>query len=222
MQPNAPYTPAPAPSPQPQAPTPEQTPGYDFIMNPSKPPRRRLLPQGTSPIIRVGIVLASLLVLVILFSVIRSFFSHSNTPALTTVVQDQQEMIHITTNANQLTNGQQTLSTSYHNFSLTAQLSLTSAQSDLLTYMQNNGKKVKAKTLAATISKNLDDQFTAAATNNTYNQLFKQTMQNKLNQYEQALKIAYGQTKGPKGRALLSKEYDAAQLLLTQLNEPSN
>jgi hypothetical protein len=88
--------------------------------------------------------------------------------------------------------------------------------------MQNNGKKVKAKTLAATISQNLDNQFTAAATNNTYDQLFKQTMQNKLTQYERALKIAYSQTKGPKGRALLSKDYDAAQLLLTQLNEPAN
>jgi hypothetical protein len=221
MQPDSSYPPAPQPSPQPQ-PTPPpggQTPGYDFIMNPSKPPRRSILPTiGGSPLIRVIIVLGVVLILFVLFAIIKSFFTHSNVPALITVAQDQQEMIHIISKPVQVNGQPASLSSNNKAFAITAQLSLASAQSDLVTYLQNNGKKVKPKTLNQTIDLSLDKQFVAAATNNTYDQLFQQTMQNKLNEYEQALKIAYGQTKGPKGRQLLNQEFNGAQLLLKQLN----
>lgn len=191
-------------------------------MNETKPPRRSLLPIGSSPLIRVAVVLGGLLILLVLFLIIKGLFGHSNIPALVTVAQDQQEIIHLTTNPGQQKNGPPaSLSVASQNFAITAKLSITSAQSDLIQYMQNNGKKVKPKTLSLKVSKNLDDQLTGAIANNTYDQLFKQTMQNKLGEYEQALKIAYKETKGPKGRTLLSNDYNSAQLLLQQLNSPA-
>lgn len=88
--------------------------------------------------------------------------------------------------------------------------------------MQKNGKKVKTKTLGLKINTMTDQQLTAAATNSTYDATFKQIMQTQLTDYQTAIKQAYQQTAGAKGRKLLNDDYKASQLLLTQLNSPSS
>lgn len=223
---------APVPSQQPQPQTQPQpvdpnSPDYGFIVQPPKPPRRGLsLPGfsgGSSLVVRIIIALGGLLVLLIIFAVMKSLLSGGgNTQILVTVAQDQQEMIHILSGTGQ--NGQQqaVLSASNQNFAATAQLSLTSAQTQLITYMKTNGKKASTKTLSLKVSPATDQQLTTAASNSTYDTTFKQIMQSKLTNYESALNAAYKQTKGPKGRKLLINEYKGAQLLLTQLNSPAS
>jgi len=212
--PNNPYQ-QPAPTPQPS--------GYDFITNPAPEPKRgpNLLPSNASAPMRVAIVVGGLLVLLILFLIIKGVLSGGgNTDALINVAQDQQEIIHVTTNATG--NTQTGLSTTNQNFAVTAQASLTSDQQQLITYLANNGHKVKDKTLSLKISADLDQQLQTAATNSTYDSTFKQTMQNLLSDYQQALRTAYQQTTGPKGRALLSDQFNASKLLLQQLNTPAS
>ncbi len=232
MQPDSPYPPPPPVGPpiQPSgAPSGDGTPppDYGFITQPPKPPRRSLglpsLPSNGPPFLRIAIVLGGLLVLLILFVIIKSLLSGGgNTQALTTVAQDQQEMIHILTNGTTASTQQQAvLSSADQNFAATAQLSLTSAQNQLIVYLKNNGKKVSTKTLNLKVSPATDQQLTTAASNSTYDTTFRQVMQSKLTNYEAALKAAYKQTKGRKGRQLLSNEYNGAQLLLTQLNSPA-
>lgn len=230
MQPDSSYPPPPPVGPpiQPSgAPSGDGTPppDYGFITQPPKPPRRGLtLPGNGSPLMRIVIVLGGLLVLLILFVVIKGLLSGGgNTQALTTVAQDQQEMIHIITNGTTAATQQQAvLSSADQNFAATAQLSLTSAQKQLVAYLKTNGKKISLKTLNLKISPAIDQQLTTAASNSTYDTTFKQVMQSKLTNYEAALKAAYKQTKGRKGRQLLSNEYNGAQLLLTQLNSPAS
>jgi hypothetical protein len=213
MQPNSPYQPVPPPQPH----------EYDFLVNSQKPPKRslNLLPSNSSMPIRIAVVVGGLLILIIVFSIIRSVLSGGgNTPALTTVAQDQQEIIHLTQNATQ---GQQiSLSTTNQNFAVTADASLTSAQSQLLDYMKANGHKVKLKTLDLEISTTLDTQIKTAITNSTYDSTFKSIMQNQLSDYQQALRSAYQQTSGAKGRKLLSDQFNGAQLLIKQLNSPAS
>jgi hypothetical protein len=175
--------------------------------------------------VRIAIILGGLLVLLILFVIIKGLLSGGgNTAALTAVAQDQQEMIHILTNGAGTSGSQQqaVLSSDNQNFAATAQVSLTSAQSQLLTYMKNNGKKVSTKALSSGVSPSIDQQLTTAAGNSTYDSTFKGIMQTQLKNYETAINTAYKQTSGTKGRQLLIEEYNGAQLLLTQLNSPSN
>ncbi len=47
-------------------------------------------------------------------------------------------------------------------------------------------------------------------------------MQSQLSDYQQALRAAYQQTSGPKGRKLLSDQFNASKLLLLQLNAPAS
>jgi hypothetical protein len=223
-----------APPQQPQAQVQPQSvdpnsPDYGFIVQPPKPPKRGLsLPgfSGGNPlVVRIIVVLGGLLVLLVVFAVIKGLLSGGgNTQALVTVAQDQQEMIHILTNSAGQGGSQQqaVLSASNQNFAATAKLSLTSAQTQLITYMKTNGKKVSTKTLGLKISPATDQQLTTAASNSTYDTTFKQVMQTKLTDYETALGAAYKETKGPKGRKLLINEYNGAKLLLTQLNSPAS
>lgn len=194
---------------------------------PARPHRGLHLPGvggNTSPIIKIGATLAGLLLIVIIFAIAKSLFSGGgNTAALTTVAQNQQSMIHIIENGPGADSQQQApLSDNTQNFAATADASLNSAQQQLIQYMKNNGKKVSLKTLNLKIDSAIDQQLTTAAGNSTYESTFKQVMQSQLVNYEKSLRAAYQQTSGPKGRALLSQEFDGAQLLLQELNMPPN
>ena len=199
-------------------------PDYGFITEPSKPPRKPLsLPSlgGNSSLpVRIAVVLGGLLTLIIIFAIAKSLFSGGgNTQALTAVAQQQQSMIHILSSSS---SNSSTLSENDQNFAATANVTLTSAQHELVHYMAANGKKVKAKTLKLKISPSVDKQLTTAASDNTYDSTFKQVMQGQINTYEKTLRAAYQQTTGPKGRALLKDQFQGAQLLLTQLNSPDS
>jgi hypothetical protein len=217
MQPNSPsnspYQPVPPPQPH----------EYDFLVNAQKPPKRSFkLPGSSSLPLRIAVVAGGLLILIIIFSIIKSALSGGgNTQALITVGQDQQQIIHIT---DAITQGDQqtTLSGTNQNFAVTANAALTSAQAQLLAYMKTNGHKVSTKTLSMRVSANLDEQLKTAIANTTYDSTFKSVMQGQLSDYEQALRTAYKQTSGPKGRKLLSDQFNGAQLLLQQLNTPAN
>lgn len=215
-----PYGPPPAPE-HPQS----EEPDYGFIMEPPKPARRGLSLPGffgpdSSLLARVALVLGGLLALIIIFAIARSLFSGGgNTAALTSVAQSQQSIIHVITNGPGQDNQQQaTLADSTKNFSATAQATLTSAQAQLIQYMADNHKKINEKDLDLKIDPAIDAQLSTAAANSTYDSAFRQAMKTQLTSYEQALQEAYKQTTGPKGRALLSQEFDDAQLLLRQLD----
>jgi hypothetical protein len=222
-QPNPAVAPQPAPaagSPAAAVPaTPAQP--YDFIVNPELAPVKRsfsgLSLGGNSLATRLLVASAGLLLLVIIVAVFKSLLSGtSNLPSFVTVVQNQQELIHLSTNATT----QAGLPVDSVNFASTAELSLTSAQSALTNYLKVNGnKKISTELASINVSSSVDSQLTAAASAGTYDQTFRQIMQTDLGQYQNSLKLAYQKTTGPKGRALLTSDYHQAQLLVTQLNQ---
>jgi hypothetical protein len=194
--------------------SPEQA--FDFIINPETPVRKPLLPGFSSMALRAAAVSGGLLVFLILFVVIKGFITGSSPlPGFVSVVQDQQELLHLIAS----TDGQHDLTTANQNFVATAQLSLDSSQSDLISYLAKNGNKVDKKQVNLKISQTTDTQLANSTSAGTYNQTFKEVMKSKLNAYSQDLQQTYQQTKGEKGKALLSSQYDQAKLLLIQLED---
>lgn len=186
-------------------------------MNPQKPPRRPLLsglPGSHGLPGRLLYVAGGLLVLVILIVIIKGAFGGSNFTGFVTVAQDQQELIHLATNATQ----QQTISAANLNFASTVRLAMTTSQANLIQYLLNNHHKLNNKTLSLKVSAAADQQLTNAVAATTYDQTFQQIMNGKLKAYSSDLRQAYQMNKGPKGRALLNDDYNQAQLLLTQLD----
>ena len=124
----------------PQSPneTPPPANNYDFITNPAAPPKRSLV-NGSSTLSRVLVVLVGLFVLLILFVGAKNILSADggNSVALAKVANRQQEIINRTTEA---VDGTQPLSSNSAAIVVTTQVSLTSAQSQLLAYLKTQNQ----------------------------------------------------------------------------------
>lgn len=202
---------------QPQPQSPDQA--YDFINNPIKPPKEPLLSKitGGSLVLRIVLAVGILIFFIIAISVFKSISNRSTAAtaaALISVVQDQQELLHIVGESAQ----QSGLASNHQNFAATLKLSVASSQSQLISYILAGHQKLTTQQLNLKISSSVDSQLSNAITDNTFDQTFQQVMQSQLNSYGKDLQKAYAQDKGPKGRAILKDSYDQAQLLYTQLS----
>jgi hypothetical protein len=207
-----------------QQPTPNQTTApaspYEFITNPKQPVRRPLslpLPglSGVSPFAR-RLLTASLglFVLIILIAVVKSALSGtSNVPSLLAVAQDQQELVHLTTNAQN-----SALSLNDQNFVATAQLAVASAQTQLVHYLNINGHSVSDTELNLKVSSSIDQNLTQAQSAGTYTQSFNSTLVTQLSNYLSDIRQAYKLTSGVHGKALLSSDFNQAQLMLGEIS----
>lgn len=203
MQPNAPNL------------TPVTQPNYDFIVNPSKPPAKAPFSGFGSLPIKIAFIGGGLILLMIIFVVIKSFTGGtSNSASMITVVQEQQALIHITTASTK----QAGTNVKTQNSSATIQATVTSDQTQLLAYFKTNGLKITTATENLKVSTTVDAQLATAASAGTYDSTYQTVIQTALTNYSNALKIAYNQTKGPKGRALLSTDFDSTQLLIKQIS----
>jgi hypothetical protein len=193
-------------------------PTYDFILNNDNGPKPSFklaapLPGLSSNLGRTLVVIGILFVLVIGYSVLMSAISgQSNVPAILSVLEDQKELIHITTNASQ-----QSLPENSQNFAYTAQISLASNSGQLIKYLAINHDKFKQADLNLKINSATDLELSNSTESGTYSQTFAQVANLQIKTYMSDLSHAYNLTKGPKGRALLKNDYNQANLLLAQL-----
>lgn len=198
--------------------TPNETPppanNYDFITNPAPVPKRSVV-NGSSTLARVVVVLVGLLVLIILFVGAKNILSADggSSVALAKVANRQQTIIIRTTEA---LDGTQALSSNSAAVVVTTQVSLTSAQSQLLAYLKTQNQKVTKNQLIDPGASAITAQLTAATTAGTYDATLQQVLKNLLLDYQSTLKQAYEKTSSARGRELLQKDYDGATLLLKQ------
>jgi hypothetical protein len=167
---------------------------------------------------RIAVVAVGLLFLLVMLSVGKGLLSPK--PKLAEVVatvQRQQAILHVIDGALQ----QQSLSETNKSFALTTSLALGTSESQLITYLQGAGTKLKPQDLGLKISATVDSDLAASVANNAYNPAFKQTMETQLTAYSGGLKQAY-LSAGSVGRKLLKDDYNQAQLLLLQLHAPGN
>lgn len=198
---------------------------YAFITNPDVPVKRSssllTLLSGKSLMTRIAVIGGGLVVLLVVISVLRGLVSGSfNLQPFLVVLQDQQELIHITSDASQPQSGQPALPANYQNFLATTKLTVTSAQEQLLIYLAKNNQKVNTAELRYNTS--IDSQLTTAESNDTYTLTFQQIMNSQLDTYKTNLVQAYDKTSGKKGRAQLRSDYNQLKLLIKQFNQANN
>ena len=215
----------PAAAPEEPAGPPDRDASYSFITDPAAAPPHKsvgdMIPTGNSAVIRAALIGGGLIILIIIFMLFRNVLSSGNkatAAVLINVAQDQQEMVHLASNAYIQT----TLSDGGRNFAANVQLSMGSSQSQLVSYMATNHIKVGGKKLNLKVTTSLDDQLTAAAGAGTYDQDFKKIMKTKLDAYAGDLQAAYKQETGKKGRTLLKDSFDQIKLFEYQLNQQAS
>jgi len=206
----------PAPSGQyiPENPAPASpTAHYDFILNPAKPPKA---PGSGSIGKRLAVVAGVGVVLLIAIILVGSLLGGKSggITGIITVAQEQTEVMRVAGQAAGHTNTPRV-----RNLVTNTTLTLTSSQQQLLAYLKQNHQKVDDKVLALKHSTQTDSSLSNAVATNTFDPVFVGILQNDLANYAQAVRTAYKASPGPKGKALLQKEYDSAQLLIQQSKE---
>ena len=198
-----------------QQPAVERSP-YDFIFNPQQPAKKTPVLATGSKTTRIAIFGGGLVALVIIGIIVSSIIGGggSNLQPVITVTEEQTELIRVAAAGTQHAVNQKTQNLAYN-----VQLAMESARNQTLDYLATNHQKVGAKTLALKHSTVTDTALTNALTASTYDSTFTDILQTDLVTYSQQLKTAYNANPGPKGKTLLSKQYDAAQLLITQTKQ---
>lgn len=203
-------------------PPPPQHGEYEFIMSPNAAESKKpLIPVNGSPLVKLALGGVGLILLFIVFSVVRGLLSGpSPYPSYAGIAQDQQNLIHLTTNALD----QQSLSTGNRQFAATAKVSLISAQKDMLKYLEKNKYKINDKQLELGISSATDKRLETAAAATTYNSTFNEIVKDELTDYKSHLQQTFQKYEIKNGRALLSENYKQADLLIKQLDKanPAN
>jgi hypothetical protein len=202
---------------------PQNTGQYDFFMSPEKPSRRSMLPGlsgGNSMIMRIAVIGGIFVIIVICLVVLSSLFSSGgNLPKLTTVAQQQSELIRVATLATNEGSAQTSQST--NNFTQSCLLSMTTAQQQLLGFMSSHGKKLGSKDLSKAQDPNTDSALSAAAAASNFDSIYTTIMGRQLGSYETALKDAYSSASNSTEKQILSDDFAGAQLLVTELNSPT-
>lgn len=204
-------TPGPSPAP-PAYPTVPQTSNgqYDFIMDAGGNPGGA----SSSMTKRILIVAGGALLLIIvawIFMATAFKGASLDTASLITITQQQNELSRISADATKNAEAATTI-----NFAANTELSLESSQSNILSFMKKNGKKVDNKTLLLTKSTKTDTQLAEAKASGTYDAVYLEIAQSQLTHYSQSLKSAFNNASGSTERQLLSNAYSQAQLLLEQ------
>lgn len=164
-------------------------------------------------ITKIALIGGALLLILIIGVTIKSVTTKpSGTSYFLAVAQDQQAILHVAG----ATAIQQNIATTTLNSAVTVNASMTSALSNLSAYLKSSGIKVSTAQLNAKISATTDTQLTNAVSAGTYESTYATVMDSLLQTYSKDLKIAYSHASGPKGRELLSAQYNDAQLLIAQ------
>jgi hypothetical protein len=194
---------------------------YDFITNSQTPKSTpSLLLSGKPLILRIAVFGGGLIVLLILASIIKGLLVPGfNDKPFLSVLQDQQELIHLTGDALGAENGNANLSLADQNFIANAQLTLTSAQTQLTNYLTLNKQIVTPREQNLKVSTSLDNQLVTALSAGNYPATFQGIMSNQLAAYTSDMRQAYAETSGVRGHNQLRMDISQNALLIMQLNE---
>jgi hypothetical protein len=198
-------------------------PDYNFIIQNS--PKKKLLSFGLgSPRTNIIKVLVGFLILLIIFILLKGFFS--STPFSKTdflvVLQDQNNILNIISSDITSPSIQSVLSTNNNNFATETALVLGTDQANTISYLKNNNVSFSTTQLNLGINPNYGTELNNALSSNSLNQTFNQIILNLLDSYKNDLSTCYRAEKGPIGRKLLIKEYKNANYLIKMVNDPKS
>ena len=207
-----------------QAPAPSQPSGqfnpsqYDFITNPSKPPKKSVLPgRGSSKTQRIVIVVAGLVILFMLIFIFASLLSssgRSNTEQLTVVLQTQTEVSRVAEIGENKSSTEDA-----KKLAATVNIVVESQKNQLNGLLAKQDIKVNAKQLSAGKDAKTDETLTTAEKNGRFDDAFVQTMRTELEDYQKTLKTAYDGSPSKSVREALDADYQQVALLLEDITK---
>ena len=187
---------------------------FDFIMNPEQ--QHRSSGGGSSFAVKLLVIVGALFVVMILAVVVMNLLGGgggTNKTALLSVAQDQTEIIRLADSGLESSVGQ-----ANKNFAVNLKLATSTQKTDLLTYMDSKGIKPKDKDLGLKQSASNDTVLANAKSSSTFDSAFKSVMRENLLTYQKDLNAAYGDA-DQAGQQVLKADFNATQLLLTQLSQ---
>lgn len=186
---------------------------YQFIVDTDHTKKKVRLPAGNSKQSRIFIVVGGLFVLLIIGIVIASLISNAANAGkadLLKVAQKQAELVRVSKLGMDRAKG-----SSAQNLATTVNLSLQSDQATLLSSLRSAGVKVSAKELSLGKNPKTDIALTTAEQSNKFDEVFIETIQTQLVDYQRSLKTAYDKASSKKLKQTLSAQFDTAGLLAT-------
>jgi hypothetical protein len=187
------------------------SPDYNFIMN-NAPKKKGLFAIGSKPK-RLLMVVAGVGLLIVVFGLIFSFIFGSdsgNTDKLVSLAAEQTEIIRIAEIGEK-----QASTTDVKNFAGTVSISFTSAQEQLVNYLEKQGHKVQSKELSASKNTQTDTALTAAAQANRFDEVFSTTLQDAVTAYQTKLRQLYQDASSNKQKQTLQAIYNQTATLTT-------
>lgn len=97
------------------------------------------------------------------------------------------------------------------------ELSVTSAQQQILPLARKRGAKTDAKQLALKKNASTDKKLAAAEENGQFDSVFTQSMSEQLTAYKNSLNSAYTKVSSQKDKVVIKANYDGAALLLNSI-----
>jgi hypothetical protein len=191
----------------------EQHNPYQFIQDTDHTKKRSLASIGNSKQSRILIVLGGVFALIIVAVIVMSLISsaaNAGKAELLKVAQKQTEIIRVSKLGMERAKG-----SSAKNLATTVNLSLQSDQSTLVTTLKSAGVKVSAKDLALGKNPKTDVALTNAEQSNKFDEVFTETIQAQLVDYQRSLKSAFDKTDSKKLQQTLSAQFTTAGLLAT-------
>jgi len=185
---------------------------YDFIINePPKQPKPSLLSSQTSFKQRLLVILGGGLVLIIVIVVISSLFSSKpKTTGLLAIAQQQTALITVATSATTTASQQIT-----KNLATNVELSLTSAQLSVISYLKSAGSNPTATSLLSSQTTVLSKELASTPANN-FDSVYAGLTQTQLSSYASTIKSVYSSSDPASLKLLLSNLYVSANLLLKE------
>lgn len=198
---------------EPQLSTPQPGSNYDFIINPEKPAKRKLVGiGGDSFIIKVLLLVGgAIIVMAVLAIAINLLFgSRNSVESLVLLSQDQQEITRLSGL------GKDATSQDVKNAAINTLLSVESQQAELMAYLAKRGREVKDVELDLKKDAAADKRLEIAKQASLFDSTYTNLMRTELTDYAQAIKSTYDATTIEQQRDLLNKHYKGVQLLLKQ------
>ncbi len=203
--------------------SPQPVPDYGFIVQNS--PKKTIFKLNSGSLkFKLVVVTVGFLALLLIFIIIKGLLSTSpfNKNDFLTVLQDQNNILNIFTQDVNSSQIQSAISTNNSNFVSEATLVLGTDQSNILSYLKNNGIVFNTTQLNLGINQSYATELNNSIGSNNLNPTFNQIISSLLTSYKSDLSTCYSAEKGPIGKQILIQDYKDANLLLKMLNSPKS
>ncbi len=187
---------------------------YEFILNPSKPPKKKIGFGGNNFVLTLAVIIGGAFLFMIILTVILNAVGGKTLSKtdLIGLAQTENELVRISQQATASATQQTT-----KNLAVTIQLSMTTQQKKDLDFLAANGVKVDTKQLSLKQNATTDQQLASAKTTSTFDLVFSQLIQSQLQDYAKSLKQLNSVAANKTESDLTSTFYGQTQLLIAQI-----